>query len=237
MGKRILLGILFWGMVVIGLFQTGTAISVWSERLLQKDYKYTVVIDPGHGGIDPGKVGINNVYEKEINLQISLILKEILEQNDCRVILTREGDVGLYQEEDSNKKMADLKKRCELINRSQGDVIISIHQNSFFQESSKGAQVFYQSTSSEGKRLAEILQSQLISSLDPENKRVAKANDDYYMLKNTEGVMVIAECGFMSNSEEAIKLTQYTYQRQVAWAIALGTLQYLEGACVKTAAR
>ncbi len=235
--KKVMIGIFVMALLFGGFWQAGKAVYTWSNYLAEKSHRFTVVIDPGHGGVDPGKVGVNDVYEKEINLKIALLLKEILEQNDCRVLLTRESDMGLYQEGDSNKKMADLRKRCEIINDSDADVIVSIHQNSFFQESSKGAQVFYQSTSQEGKRLAEIMQRQLISSLDESNRRVAKANDDYYMLKNTEGVMVIVECGFLSNQEEARRLTEHTYQRQVAWAIALGTLQYLEGASVVTAAR
>lgn len=216
-------------LAVSGIWEAGKAVYTWSNGAGEKDNRFTVVVDPGHGGVDPGKVGINDVYEKEINLSIALLLKEILEQNDCRVIMTRTSDVGLYQEGDSNKKMADLRKRCQLIDESKADVTVSIHQNSFSQESSKGAQVFYQTTSAAGKTLAELLQRQLISSLDESNRRVAKANSDYYMLKNTKGVMVIVECGFLSNGEEAKLLTESAYQRQVAWAIALGTLQFLEG--------
>lgn len=235
--QKIIVGILVAILLGAGFCQVGKAVYTWSNKLAEQKYKYTVAIDPGHGGIDPGKVGVNDVYEKKINLEISLLLREILEQNDCRVILTRETDMGLYQETDSNKKMSDLSKRCEIINESGADAVISIHQNSFSQESSKGAQVFYQSSSEEGKRLAEVMQKQMISSLDEENRRVAKANNDYYMLKNTQKVMVIVECGFLSNPEEAQKLTESTYQRQVAWAIALGTLQYLEGTTVITATR
>ncbi len=162
-----------------------------------------------------------------MNLAISLKCKEILEQNDCQVILTRDSDRGLYEENEPNKKIADLRARCQIIDESDADITISIHQNSFTTESSKGAQVFYQTTSTEGKRLADILQGQLIASLDVGNRRMAKANSDYYMLKNTKGTMVIVECGFLSNPQEAQLLVQETYQRRVAWAVALGALQYL----------
>lgn len=227
--RKIIIGIVAAGLVLLGsVLEAGKVLGTWSRQSKGKE-NYTVVIDPGHGGIDPGKVGVNDVYEKEINLSIALLLKEILEQNDCKVIMTRTADEGLYQEGDSNRKMADLRRRCQLADESDADVTVSIHQNSFSQESSKGAQVFYQTTSPSGKLLAETLQKQLISSLDPGNRRVAKANSDYFMLKNTKGTMVIVECGFLSNYEEAEKLTQSTYQRRVAWAIALGTLQYLQG--------
>ncbi len=216
-------------LIGIGLFHAGRAVHTWNERSAQKGARYTVVIDPGHGGFDPGKIGINGVYEKDINLAIAKELKEILEQNDCKVVMTRTEDTGLYAEGESNRKIADLRKRCEVIDSCQPDVVISVHQNSFSQESSKGAQVFYQTTSKEGKELALLLQKQMVASLDPKNHRTAKANSDYYMLKNTAGVMVIVECGFLSNSEEAELLCREDYQRKVAWAIALGTMQYLEG--------
>lgn len=223
------MGFLILGLALVAMiFETCNAVYTWS-RQNNSSRRYTIVIDPGHGGNDPGKIGINNVLEKDVNLAISLKLKEILEQNDCRVIMTREADQGLYQEGDTNKKVADLHARCQIINDSGADAVISIHQNSFTSESSRGAQVFYQTTSGEGKLLAEILQEQMVSGLDPDNNRVAKANSDYYMLKNTQAPMVIVECGFLSNSREAELLTQEAYQRRVAWTVALGVLQYVSG--------
>ena len=91
--------------------------------------KVTVVVDCGHGGIDPGKVGVNGAYEKDVNLSIGLFLKEALEKEKCRVIMTRESDIGLYQESDTNKKTADLKKRVEMMNQEEVDLIISVHRS------------------------------------------------------------------------------------------------------------
>lgn len=196
--------------------------------------KVTVVVDCGHGGIDPGKVGVNGAYEKDVNLSIGLFLKEALEKEKCRVIMTRESDIGLYQESDTNKKTADLKKRVEMMNQEEVDLIISVHQNSFSGESSRGAQVFYHSGSESGETFAKLLQAQLISSLDTSNHREAKGNTDYYLLKNTEKTAVIVECGFLSNQEEARKLCDESYQRQVAWAIAQGTMQYIDTLLVET---
>ena len=207
------------GFVIVGLvllaavIETGRSVYTWSQQAA-KQPRYTIVIDPGHGGNDPGKIGINDVPEKDVNLAISLELKEILEQNDCRVVMTRQKDEALYQAGDTNKKVADLRARCQI---------------SFTAESSRGAQVFYRASSQEGKKLADILQTQLVSGLDPDNRRVAKANSDYFMLKNTTATMVIVECGFLSNSKEAELLTQASYQRRVAWAVALGVLQYVSG--------
>lgn len=197
-------------------------------RTSGKAAKSTIVVDCGHGGIDPGKVGINGVYEKDLNLSIGKYVKEALEKKEYHVIMTRETDVGLYRESDSMKKAADLKKRVELINQPNVDLAVSIHQNSFQSESSRGAQVFYYSGSEEGEALAKLLQSQLVSCLDTENHRQAKGNADYYLLRNTEKTTAIVECGFLSNREEAEKLSDEAYQRQLAWAIAEGIAQYTE---------
>ncbi|HEX3022478.1 MAG TPA: N-acetylmuramoyl-L-alanine amidase [Lachnospiraceae bacterium] len=189
--------------------------------------KYTVVLDAGHGGVDPGKVGVNDALEKDINLSIVLKLQRLLEENDVNVIMIRTEDNGLYQMSDSNKKNADLRKRVEIINTSGADIAVSIHQNAFQEESSKGAQVFYHSNSAEGKELANILQEQIKETIGDGNHRVAKANESYYMLKKTQCPLVIVECGFLSNWTEAKLLCDENYQEKMAWAIHLGIMSYL----------
>lgn len=189
--------------------------------------KFVVVIDCGHGGIDPGKVGVNGVYEKDINLAIGLLLEKNLKQKGCQVIMTRDSDKGLYTEQDRNKKVADLKKRVEIMNGLDTDIIISIHQNSFTQESSKGAQVFYLTGSEEGKKFAEYMQNTLMEKVDRDNHRVAKSNNDYYILKNSKSPAIIIECGFLSNSQEAENLCDTNYQQKMAEAIAEGVSTYL----------
>lgn len=205
---------------MIGLFRLGR------EVLQSSANSYVVVIDSGHGGVDPGKVGVNEVYEKDVNLSISLALEEELKKAGCRVVMTRREDVGLYQETDTNKKVADLKKRVELMNGASADIVISIHQNSFRDASSKGAQVFYYTSSEMGKNLAEILQNTLKEKVDSSNKRTAKANADYYILKNSHSPAVIVECGFLSNPEEAGKLCSEEYQKKLVEAITEGVERY-----------
>ncbi len=193
-----------------------------------KPAKYTVVIDSGHGGIDPGKVSASGVYEKDINLAIALKLQKVLEEQECQIIMTRTADKGLYDESASNKKMSDMKKRIEIMNGCKPDLIISIHQNSFSDTTSKGAQVFYQASSESGKALAELMQSVLKEQVDANNNRKCKANNDYYLLQHTEAVMVIIECGFMSNPQEASLLQTEDYQNKLVAAIASGVMQYLK---------
>ena len=186
-----------------------------------------VVVDAGHGGTDPGKVGVDGSLEKDINLAVAERLKTYLEQDDVKVIMTRETDTGLYSETDSRKKMADMKKRCEIIEESGADLVVSIHQNSYHEESVSGGQVFYYKTSVRGKKLAQILQERFDYVLGDANKRQAKANDNYYLLLHVKEPIVIAECGFLSNREEAEKLETKEYQDRLAWTLHMGIMEYL----------
>lgn len=207
------------------LFARNGAVIV--ESMNAKQNKICIVIDAGHGGADPGKVGINGAEEKELNLQIALRLQRLLESEGIEIILTRTDDNGLYQEGTSNKKVEDMRNRCEIITEAMPVFTISIHQNSFPEEYVKGAQVFYYGKSQEGKALAEIIQASMIERLDPENHRTAKANESYYLLKRTPTPTVIVECGFLSNSQEAELLVTEEYQEKAAWAIHMGIMQYL----------
>ena len=188
-----------------------------------------VVIDAGHGGNDPGKIGVDGSLEKDINLKIARKVKAYLEASDVQVVLTREDDQGLYTEKDSKKKMADMNRRCQIINETSPALTVSIHQNSYPEEYVHGAQVFYYNGSSGGEQLAGLIQTQLVQDLDPENHRQIKPNDSYYLLKKTKGTIVIVECGFLSNAAEAGKLCDEAYQDRVAWSIHKGILQYING--------
>ena len=189
-----------------------------------------VVIDSGHGGIDPGKVGIDGSLEKDINLQIARRLKTYLEASDVTVVMTRDSDCGMYKDGDKNNKSADMKNRCSLINNAAPDLTVSIHQNSYHEESIKGGQVFYYKNSDEGRELAEILQKRFDFVLGDGNTRAAKANSNYYLLLHVRSPIVIVECGFLSNSGEAAKLGSPDYQDRLAWTIHMGIMEYLNSA-------
>ena len=167
--------------------------------------------------------------EKDINLNLVYKLKEMLEAADVTVILTRQEDSGLYQDSDANKKRADMKARCELIEESQADLVVSIHQNSYHNEEVKGAQVFYYTSSEEGQKLARQIEESFRDVIGEENTRQAKANAEYYLLLHTSCPTAIVECGFLSNWEEAERLQDEGYQDKLAWAIHLGVLAYLNG--------
>lgn len=208
--------------------ETVNAVSVLKEEQHTPDEGVpVVVIDAGHGGDDPGKIGINGSLEKDINLNIVKKLAGYLEAEGVQVVLTRDTEEGLYDAHASNKKVQDMKRRIEKIEETDPVLTVSIHQNSYPEEYVHGAQVFYYNGSSGGQKLAELLQKQLTKDLDPENHRQIKANESYYLLKKTKGTIVIVECGFLSNAAEAEKLCNETYQDRVAWSIHKGVLQYI----------
>ena len=201
-----------------------TSVSPVQEK---EEKRLLVVIDSGHGGRDPGKIGVDGSLEKDINLQIARLLKQYLEASDVEVIMTREDDTGLYKESDDHKKVSDMKARCQLINDAAPDLVVSIHQNSYHEESISGGQVFYYKNSENGKRLAEILQKRFDYVLEDKNTRKAKANDSYYLLLHVKQPIVIVECGFLSNRKESSLLASEEYQHRLAWTIHMGIMEYL----------
>ncbi len=213
-------------LLLLAFFLSRQGAYLASGQKQEKNRGHVVVIDPGHGGNDPGKVGVSGVLEKEINLQIAKKLQLLLEAEDVTVVLTRSDDSGLYKESDRNKKVADMRARCALIAEQQPDAVISIHQNSYHEEGIKGGQCFYHASSKDAKELAKLIQEQFCN-MDDSNKRQIQANSSYYLLKKTVAPTVIVECGFLSNRDEEGKLTQESYQEQLAWAIHLAILKYL----------
>ena len=183
----------------------------------------TVVLDPGHGGIDAGKTGVHGTEEKEVNLKIALKIKEILKKEAIEVVMTRDTDERL-----ADSQVEDLKERVSVMNQAEPVIAVSIHQNSYHEESVKGAQVFYHSQSREGEKAAGVIQEQL-NELQTDNTKKTKSNDTYYILKNTEVPVVIVECGFLSNYEEAEKLSDNVHQEKIAAAVAGGIMSYMSG--------
>ncbi len=188
--------------------------------------KTTIVIDVGHGGSDPGKVGIQGIKEKDVNLAIARYLKDYLIAEDYTVYMTRETDQGLYDESVSNKKKSDLSNRIQFVQKKNASCMISIHQNSYPDTIQHGAQTFYYEGREEDKNFAQYVQDSLLT-FDPSNTRQIKSSTSYYILKNAQVPSILIECGFLSNPEETANLTDPNYQKQIAYAIAIGTCRYL----------
>lgn len=191
------------------------------------DSSKTILVDAGHGGADPGMIGVGGLEEKGINLQIAMKLREILEKKGFTVIMTREEDKGLYDEESRNQKAQDMQRRIEMVKDCKPVLCISIHQNSYQDSAVYGPQVFYYEDSAQGKSLAELIQEKLNTGLNVKRPRVAKGNKTYYLLKRSESVLNIVECGFLTNPQEAELLQTEEYQLKVADAISEGIEAYL----------
>ena len=184
-----------------------------------------VVVDPGHGGYDPGAVR-DGVLEKEINLQIAVKLKKTLEETGARVILTRGGDynlavAGLHKRE---AHRYDLSKRLEMMRQSNACLFVSIHANCMYSRTSGGPEVFYHQESEDGKMLAECIQEEL-RSIPGVRKRLCKTSN-YYVLRNAEKPAVLVEVGFMSNPGERKRLTGDEYQNLLSQRISWGIMNF-----------
>lgn len=190
--------------------------------------RFTVVIDPGHGGVDSGCVA-NGVAEKDVVLPIALKLANLLRAHGIEVIKTRATDIELHAKTSDitwrKRWQLDLQKRVEISEAAQPDVLVSIHANSINSRQWRGAQAFYQRGDEDGKALASSIQESLRSVLKNTDRTVNQG--DYYVLRHSTVPATIVEVGFLSNPQEAQALTTAKYQEQVAWAIFQGIVKYL----------
>ena len=193
-----------------------------------KKAERTIVIDAGHGGDDPGKIGIGGALEKDINLEISKKLQKCLEKEGIRVVMTRKDGDSLAEPGAANQKQSDMRKRCDIIEKEDPVFTVSIHQNSYPQESVHGPQVFYYTQSEPGRLLAGCIQDALNTDLQVDRPREIKANNTYYLLKRSKSPTVIVECGFLSNRAEEAKLATEEYQDRVAQAVYRGIMECLK---------
>lgn len=189
----------------------------------------TILVDPGHGGIDGGAVSTSGIMEKDINLKISLKLRDKLLKQGYKVIMTREEDKGLYEDEGRirKKKIEDLNNRCKIKEESNCDMFISIHLNAFPESKYYGAQVWY-SRNRDSQKLARIIQGNFKNDLDSSNNRQEKAAlDSYKVLRNNDDIpSVLVECGFLSNAVEEEKLKSDEYQDKIAESITKSIKSY-----------
>lgn len=189
-----------------------------------------VILDAGHGEPDGGAIGRNGVLEKDLNLSVTQYLQGYLEQSGIEVWLTRAGNEGIYDENSRTirqKKRTDLKNRKAIMNESNGDLFVSIHMNEFSDSQYSGPQVFYGPGTDGSEKAAECMQQSLITFLKPTSERdIKKAGKEIYLLSQAKIPSILVECGFLSNEQEGRLLQEETYQKQVAWAIYCGIIQY-----------
>lgn len=242
-----------WGLtwIAAGFFILMLAMPAGSQVLLSAGKAMssdTIVLDPGHGGIDGGAVGSGGISEKDINLNIAKMVGKMAEKDGWNVILTRDKDEGLYSDvsndgtefaEIKNKrsirslKTEDLRKRKELVDQMEPALTVSIHLNSFKEDRSvHGAQSFYPDGSiddtvkEESKRLAETIQKHIVAGVQDGTNRAVLGKKDMILFKNPETPIALIECGFLSNREEEQKLQQKSYQKKLAKCIYEGIAEY-----------
>ena len=185
---------------------------------------YTIILDAGHGGEDGGASSASGALEKEINLAITMSLRDLLVASGVRVILTRSDDTLLYDKTadyHGRKKALDLAARRKIAEETPNAIFISIHMNSFPQAQYHGLQVWYSKNNPASLFLAESIQL-TSKQLQPENnRRVKAATSSIYLLHHLTCPAVLVECGFLSNPEEAALLTTDEYQEKLAFLLFL----------------
>ena len=211
--------------LVVILMITFLFINFNSVNAIQKDEIKYIYLDPGHGGKDGGAEN-DKVYEKNINLMICYYLKSYLENSGYNVKMTRYGDYDLASYNSKNRKTEDIKKRVDLINQEDIILYVSIHCNKYSNSKIYGAQTFYNCEKKQNKDLAEKIQNRIKSLLN-NTKREAKSITDKYLLDNVKTTGCLVEVGFLSNDVEVELLSKSEYQKQMAYCIYLGIIQYL----------
>lgn len=192
--------------------------------------EFLVLFEPAHGGIDGGATGIGGVVEKDVNLQISLKLREILKANGYEVIMTRDTDKSIHSSGKTvaQQKKSDMNNRLKLINSTPNSITVSIHQNHFEQSQYSGAQMFYGRKNESSKLLAEAIQKRFVENLQKDNKReIKEAGKNLYLMYQAQNPIVLVECGFLSNPVESALLSDDTYQNKVAFTIFSGIADYI----------
>lgn len=224
--KRLLFSLVIVIFGFIGILAFNHNASIASHK---KTEDIVILIDPGHGGMDGGASSSSGTVEKNINLEISKFVQKELEKKGFKVILTREDDCGLYDDEGTvkQKKNQDLSRRCELKKETKCNMFLSIHLNKFPEGKYKGSQVWY-SDHEKSKELALLLQQKFKEDIDPNNNRQIKAAGNQYKVLRVNDDMpsVIIECGFLSNYEEEQLLKTEEYQRKLSISIANAVEEY-----------
>ncbi len=227
----LIVALLIWSVLSIPSY-TETVRQVW--KMAESP---VVVLDPGHGGMDGGAVAEDGTAEKDINLKIALKLKELLEAEGVRVIMTRRSDEGLYDENDKaairTLKTQDMYERKRIIDEADADLTVSIHLNSFTEDDSvKGAQVFYPSEGDpsvveSSRKAAEIVQADLNRKINTDKKRSEMGKNDVFLLKEASGSIIIVECGFLSNREDLEMLKNASKQEEISKTLEGSVCKYL----------
>lgn len=208
------------------LFLVFSFFTIHSVKATTPKHEYSIIIDAGHGGIDGGcEGGVTGVKESDLNLKYSLKLADICKSFGFKVILTRKDKNGLYAPFSTNKKRSEMEKRESIIKKSNADLFVSVHMNSFPNKSLSGAQVFYKIENEKGKELADSITNALKGDIE---LRGNSKEGDYYVLNCHDKAGVLIECGFLSNPEEERLLQTEEYVDKFCQKVFQGILSFLK---------
>ncbi len=213
--------------IIMFILGGNQALTVMSQTAAVKP-RYIFVIDAGHGGVDGGAVSCTGVHESHINLDIALKLDDVMHLLGHPTKMIRTTDISIYTNDTSiaAKKASDLRERVRIVNETDGAILLSIHQNHFSDSYYCGGQIFYPDNA-ESKALAQNLQSQFVSVLNPGSNRKAKPVTGLYLMKHIQKPGILIECGFLSNYEEEYKLRSTDYQKKICCVIATTCGKYI----------
>lgn len=200
-----------------------------SSDSIYESYFPVIIIDAGHGGEDGGAIAYDGTLEKNINLEISLKLTDIMSVFGYKIKSIRTTDTDLHTEGDTirQRKVSDINHRFDIINSYDNCLYVSIHQNKFSDSSVHGAQTFYSPNNPQSKILADFIQKSISCQLQADNKRIIKkSGTDIFLLYKSTKPSVMVECGFISNIKELNNLKNNEYQQQMALSISFGIINY-----------
>ena len=190
-----------------------------------------IIIDAGHGGEDGGAVGTNDLYEKDVNLKIAFLMKDMLSSRGYDVLLTRSEDILLYDRNvdfKGRKKALDLAARVKIAQEHENCIFVSIHMNAFPDPKYSGLQVYYSTNNEESKMLADQIQLLVKETLQPNNNRKTKAaKENIFVLDRITSPAILVECGFLSNPEECAALSDAGYLKKLSLIICEAVEKYM----------
>ena len=212
--------------ILVSVYGSRTVTAI--NRNLPVLERKTVIIDAGHGDPDGGTTSCTGVLESDLNLDISHRLNDLCRFLGLHTVMTRTTQQSVYSKGNTiaQKKISDLKNRVKLINETEDAILVSIHQNHFFEDQYNGAQVFY-TDNHDSQLLARQLQSEFIRCVNPQSHRKTKKSTGVYLMEHIDCPGVLVECGFLSNREEEAKLRNPEYQKKLCCIIAAGCSSFL----------
>lgn len=200
----------------------------------QADGRPVIVLDPGHGGLDSGAVGKSGVLEKDVNLSVVKHLQQMLELSGFEVVTTRDEDISIYDpgvEGIRNQKLSDMDNRLEIVQSYPDSIFLCIHQNNYTDPAYFGGQMFYNNNNPNNRTLAQIMQNRFAILQEGNDREIKLSGDELYLLRFNKNPSLMIECGFLSNPEEEARLADAEYQKQVAFTIYCGLLEYIDATC------